>query len=70
MFPKTCVTVFLGLPFAIMDRILPFRERLMCSVKYEVSCVVLCCVGFCMKYVTGSSCLRKRDLQYDDLWNE
>ena len=38
---KTCVIVFLGLRSKIVDVILPFRERLMCSMKYEVCCVML-----------------------------
>ena len=38
---KTCVIVSLGLRFEMVSIILTFRERLVCSVKYEVCCVVL-----------------------------
>ena len=38
---KICVIVFLGLCFKIVDIILTLQERLMCSMKYEVFCVVL-----------------------------
>ena len=37
---KTCVIVFLGWHFELWICFCTFRERLVCSVKYEVSCVV------------------------------
>ena len=42
-----CVVVSLGLRFKIVNILLSFRERLVCSVKYAV-----CCVGFFVEYLT------------------
>ena len=36
-----CYRVFLDLRSEIVDMILSFREKLLCSIKYEVCCVVL-----------------------------
>ena len=55
--PKHVLLFFFGWHFEIMDIILALRERLVCSVKYEV-----CCVGFFVKYSTESCGLRNRDL--------
>ena len=39
---ETCVTVFLTWHFQVVDIYnLTFRERLVCSVKYELCCGVL-----------------------------
>ena len=37
---KICVVVSLGLHFKIVSIILTFRKRLMCSIQYEMCCVV------------------------------
>ena len=54
---KTCVIVFVGWHFEIEDIIVTFRERLVCSTKYEV-----CCVSFFVKYFTERCGLRKKRL--------
>ena len=38
---KACVIVFPGWHFEIVGMALTFRERLVCSIKYEVCFIVL-----------------------------
>ena len=44
---KTCSIVFPGWHFEIVGMVLTFRERFVCSIKYEVC---FCCIGFFVKY--------------------
>ena len=46
---KTCVVVFLGLPFEIVDIVLTLSRHI--DVLYEILSV-LCCFGFFVKYLT------------------
>ena len=61
---KTGVFASLDLRFQIVSIMLTLRERLVCSVKWEV-----CCMDVFAKHFT--SCLKaekKRDLWFEDMW--
>ena len=51
---KTCGIVFLGLRSDIVDITLSSRERLVCSLKYQV-----CCVNFVCEIFDGVVVLEK-----------
>ena len=38
---KTCVMVFPGWHFEVVSMVLTFRQKMVCSINYEVFCVVL-----------------------------
>ena len=60
---KMCVIVFPSWHIEIASMVFIFRERLVCSIKYEV-----CCVAFFVKYFNRKlSFGKKRLLWFNDL---